>query len=234
MIMMVTAHNSEAQYYTTLPLSKCTKQYFTSPRTLSTSICFDTLRRNGFAVALNRDGDTTAKWYLRGYAGSAMVHFEYHGNGAPRKAYYSNQPDGGIQFYSETVYFDEQGNVTSRWEEEYPPKLLLQPDYLEKTPRVSYSTFWIRNNRNTPVYLYIRDTVERKENWTQLTVGQGKTERLHATYIQDTTMRSLQRFEAYIGRKPGSLQGLKKLNLASLPVEVIDEGVQRRFTLLLK
>lgn len=228
------SHQASCQYYTELPLTRCTMQYYQGTKSVSTSVCYDSIRRNGRAVVLNKSGDTTAQWHLRGYAGSASVHFDYHANGAPRKAHYSSQPDGGIQFYRETVTFDQQGNVLDRWEEEYPHKLTVVPsEYIAKPP-ISYSTFWIRNNRTKAMHLYLTDKEDKAEKWTLLSVDPGKSVRLHSTYIQDTSIRSLQRFEAYLSKKPGSLQGLKRLNLSTLPVHVVDEGVQRIFTLQLK
>jgi hypothetical protein len=46
----------------------------------------------------------------------SSVMFTYYENGAVKSAEYSSHPDGGIQWYKKTTYFDEAGKITNEFE----------------------------------------------------------------------------------------------------------------------
>ncbi len=46
----------------------------------------------------------------------SSVIFVYYENGAVKSAEYNSHPDGGIQWYKKTTYFDESGKITDEYE----------------------------------------------------------------------------------------------------------------------
>lgn len=87
------------------------QHYFTTGQ-VSTQEWTDKDGRFGRSRAFKRDGTVIVDHHTRRIAGHASVHFEYHPNGAVRKAEFSDAPDAGIQWYRSTTTFDDQGDRT--------------------------------------------------------------------------------------------------------------------------
>lgn len=92
----------------------------------STIQIWDLNRRNGSIEGFNNKGESIFKFYLRTYAGHASAHWEYYSNGQVKKINYSSAPDGGIQHYSGSRTYDENGNQTNSYDDEYPPRLITR------------------------------------------------------------------------------------------------------------
>lgn len=90
---------------------------------ISTIEVWDKDKLNGKFFCMNAKGDTLIIYHLRRYAGHSSVEAEYYSNGQAKKIELSSAPDGGIQFYREFIYFDEQGRETSRTDLSYPYEL---------------------------------------------------------------------------------------------------------------
>jgi hypothetical protein len=95
---------------------------------ISTIQTWDLTRRNGSIEGFNNQGQSIFKFYLRTYAGHASAQWEYYPNGQVKKVNYSSAPDGGIQHYSGSRTYDENGNQTSSYDDEYPPRLITRID----------------------------------------------------------------------------------------------------------
>lgn len=86
-------------------------QYFTSGK-VSTKAWMDKDDRWGRSWAYDATGKEFFSYQTRKIGGHASAHFSYHANGAVSKIEVSDAPDGGIQWYSSTTTYDEQGNKT--------------------------------------------------------------------------------------------------------------------------
>lgn len=98
---------------------KTTFKRFHKNKRLSTIEIWDKDRRNGQFYCMNSKGDTLAHFHLRRYAGHSSVWSEYYTNGQARKLEYSSAPDAGIQWYRETIYLDEKGIITQRFNQSH-------------------------------------------------------------------------------------------------------------------
>lgn len=112
----------------------CTLHYFSMSTSISTSICFDEQKRWGEAKAFDKSGKEIYKRQLRKIAGHATVQFKYYESGMVKEAYYSSAPDAGIQWYHETIIFDEHGKITDERKESHEDLISprLHPNVLEK------------------------------------------------------------------------------------------------------
>lgn len=102
---------------------------FHKNKRLSTIEFWDKDRRNGQFLCMNAKGDTLVRYSLRRYAGHSSAWPEYYPNGQVRKLELSEAPDGGIQFYRETIYFDENGKITQRFQQSHEDRI---------TPRIHH------------------------------------------------------------------------------------------------
>ncbi|MGD1843622.1 MAG: hypothetical protein ACFB0B_22425 [Thermonemataceae bacterium] len=93
-------------------VKSCTYTYFTNnKRKVATAVCIDKLTNAGEAVAYDLEGKRIGSWSIVGGGLYARVRFTFHANGMVKKAHYSSQPDGGIQWYNSTHTYDDQGKL---------------------------------------------------------------------------------------------------------------------------
>lgn len=175
----------------------CTYTYFTGSKKVASSICYDDDKRWGEAKAFNTEGKEIYKRQLRKIAGHASVEFKYYVTGMIKEAYFSDAPDAGIQWYHETVFFDETGNQTNVQKQSHedilsPHVLLEEP--IKKTPTtpivkktdtlvskqcatVYSNEIWINNKTNYTIK--VEAAPKKKEaNYNSIEIQKGKTGRL--------------------------------------------------------
>lgn len=175
----------------------CVYTYFVGSKKVATSICFDGDKRWGEAKAFNQEGEEIYRRQLRKIAGHASVDFKYYATGMIKEAYFSDAPDAGIQWYRETVFFDEKGNQTDIQKQSHEdilsPHVFMEPPS-KKTPitplaiktdtaapnqcAVVYSNeIWIHNKTN---YTLRVEAAPKKSaaNYTSIEIKKGKSERL--------------------------------------------------------
>jgi hypothetical protein len=70
----------------------------------------------GYAKAFDNTGKEIYNQPTSRSGQLSSVIFTYYENGAVKSADYSSHPDGGIQWYKKTTYFDEAGNITGEFE----------------------------------------------------------------------------------------------------------------------
>ena len=73
--------------------------------------------RTGEAFAYDKVGNVIYKKIVRKVAGTASVNFTHYSDGSVKTARYYEAPDGGIQWYSEFVRFDKEGNIIEKTED---------------------------------------------------------------------------------------------------------------------
>ena len=97
---------------------------------------WDKEHRSGSVRGYNAEGKELFFHNLRTYGGHASVQLEYFPNGQVYKIYFSDAPDGGIQYYNSTTLYDEKGNQTDFSETKYPEELepFLIEEPLKKAP----------------------------------------------------------------------------------------------------
>lgn len=94
---------------------------------VSTLETWDKEKREGQFKGFNNEGKVLFHFYLRRFAGHASVYPQYFKNGQISKIEYSSAPDGGIQFYRETITYTENGTVNGGWKHEHPDVLTTEP-----------------------------------------------------------------------------------------------------------
>lgn len=102
---------------------------------VSTLESWDEDKRFGTIKGYNNQGKELFSHGLRSVGGHASVSLTYFPNGQLEKVYFSDAPDGGIQFYNSTTRFDEKGNQTEFTETKYPQRLELEvpvPDTVKR------------------------------------------------------------------------------------------------------
>lgn len=104
---------------------------------VSTEETWDSTKRSGFIRAYSNVGKELFYHDLRNYGGHASVHLEYYASGQLSKVYFSDAPDGGIQYYNSTTRFDETGTQTEFQETKYPFELedLVVPQEPKEKPK---------------------------------------------------------------------------------------------------
>jgi hypothetical protein len=80
---------------------------------VSTVETWDKDKRNGTLKGFNNQGKELFSHNLRHYGGHASAQITYFPNGQVKSIYYSDAPDGGIQYYNSTTQFNEVKNQTS-------------------------------------------------------------------------------------------------------------------------
>lgn len=90
---------------------------------ISSLIEWDKEQRWGKLIVFKSDGTAIQDWELRRIHGIAKADIEYHANGQVSKVIYSSAPDGGIQRFERTYYFNSEGELTSTDKNDYPPQL---------------------------------------------------------------------------------------------------------------
>jgi len=65
----------------------------------------------GKAIAYNLKGETIYEKNIRRVYGNASVRFSHYDNGALEKAHYTSYPDGGIQWFKSTTFYNKKGEV---------------------------------------------------------------------------------------------------------------------------
>jgi hypothetical protein len=91
--------------------------------TISTIETWDKDKRFGNLKSFNNQGKELFSRGLRTIGGHASAQVTYFPNGQVKSIYYSDAPDGGIQYYNSTTQFDEVGNQLSFDEDKYPYEL---------------------------------------------------------------------------------------------------------------
>lgn len=99
------------------------KQCFHKNGTISTIETWDKDKRFGNLKIFNNQGKELFSRGLRTIGGNASAELTYFPNGQVERIYYSDAPDGGIQYYNATTQFDEVGNQLSFDENKYPYEL---------------------------------------------------------------------------------------------------------------
>jgi hypothetical protein len=66
------------------------------------------------------------QYNLRRYAGHSSAWTEYYRNGQVRKLELSNAPDTGIQYYRETIFFDQNGKEMRRFKQSNEDRVTTQ------------------------------------------------------------------------------------------------------------
>jgi hypothetical protein len=92
----------------------------------STIETWDKDKRHGTLKGFNKLGKELFSHSLRNYGGHASAQLTYFPNGQVKSIYYSDAPDGGIQYYNSTTQFDEGGNQTSFDERRHDDDLHLR------------------------------------------------------------------------------------------------------------
>lgn len=111
------------------------KQCFHQNGQISTLESWDKDKRFGNIKGYTNQGKELFSHGLRNVGGHASVSLTYFPNGQLEKVYFSDAPDGGIQFYNSTTRFDEKGNQTEFSETKYPHELELEiqiPDTIKR------------------------------------------------------------------------------------------------------
>lgn len=111
------------------------KQCFHQNGQISTLESWDKDKRFGTIKGYTNQGKELFSHGLRNVGGHASVSLTYFPNGQLEKVYFSDAPDGGIQFYNSTTRFDEKGNQTEFSETKYPHELELEiqiPDTVKR------------------------------------------------------------------------------------------------------
>lgn len=111
------------------------KQCFHQNGQVSTLESWDKDKRFGTIKGYTNEGKELFSHGLRNVGGHAYVSLSYFPNGQLEKVYFSDAPDGGIQFYNSTTRFDEKGNQTEFTETKYPHQLELEvlvPDTVKR------------------------------------------------------------------------------------------------------
>ena len=100
--------------------------------TVSTIETWTKDKRNGNLKGYNNQGKELFSYHLRSYGGHASAQLTWFPNGQVKSVYYSDAPDGGIQYYHSTTQFDEAGNQIAFTEDSYDNKpsirMLTVPD----------------------------------------------------------------------------------------------------------
>lgn len=99
------------------------KQCFHKNGTISTIEIWDKDKRFGDLKGFNNQGKELFSHGLRTIGGNASAELTYFPNGQVEKIYFSDAPDGGIQYYNSTTQFDAVGNQLSFDENKYPFEL---------------------------------------------------------------------------------------------------------------
>ncbi|MCA1761849.1 MAG: hypothetical protein LC664_02435 [Flavobacteriales bacterium] len=104
--------------------------------------------RFGSSKAYNKSGKLIYEKPIRRVAGIATVAYTHYNSGSVKTATYTDQPDGGIQWYKGYTWFSEDGVITKEKEDDYnyDPSKVIQPDFPvpephkrpEKTPKNPY------------------------------------------------------------------------------------------------
>jgi len=105
----------------------CTHTYFKGSKKISTSTCYDNHQRFGKAIAYNRKGEVIYEKSLRKIAGHSYVTFSYYTDGAVSRAYWSDAPDAGIQWYKSDTWFKNDGTIDRVTEQSHDMHHITSP-----------------------------------------------------------------------------------------------------------
>jgi hypothetical protein len=84
------------------------------------------INRYGNLKGFNNKDKELFSYNLRHYGGYASAQVIYFPSGQVKSIYYSDAPDGGIQYYHSTSQFDKTGNQVSFEEDSHEDKLKLK------------------------------------------------------------------------------------------------------------
>lgn len=139
-----------------------THLHFFKDKTISTVVYYS--QWDGKAIAYNKKGEIIYENGVRNFAGHASVYFSHYPSGAVKSAHYSSAPDAGIQWYKSDTQFDEEGNVTSYYEQSQED--LMRPSF--HTEPTQSSTISIYNHRtkfvNSTHYLILCTVTEGQKS----------------------------------------------------------------------
>ena len=157
---------------------------------ISTSESWNKDKRSGNIVAYNNKGAELFNHSLHHFGGHASVTIDYYSNGQVSKVYYSDAPDGGIQYYNSTTTFDETGNQTGFYETKYPDDLkwkVIEEPVKTDTSRTSATKVPVEPKKEEPKLEVVEcaaivPTHYKIENTTSSTV------RLKITAVPNSTV----------------------------------------------
>ncbi|MNU74591.1 hypothetical protein D3C71_640970 [compost metagenome] len=151
---------------TNQPEGSTIKQCFHQNGKISTLESWDKDKRFGTIKGYNNQGKELFSHDLRSIGGHASVSMTYFPNGQLEKVYFSDAPDGGIQFYNSTTRFDEKGNQTEFTETKYPQQLELErliPDTVKRRkPLVEINQVLDQKKTKKQIQLLIENKTKRK------------------------------------------------------------------------
>lgn len=98
------------------------KKCFHKNGKVSTVETWEKDKRDGNLKGFNNQGKELFSYNLRNYGGHASAQLTWFPNGQVKSVYYSDAPDGGIQYYHSTTQFDEVGNQTVFTEDSHDDK----------------------------------------------------------------------------------------------------------------
>lgn len=134
---------------------------------VSTLETWDKEKRFGNLKGYNNQGKELFSHGLRTIGGHASAQLSYFPNGQVKSIYFSDAPDGGIQFYNATTTFDEVGNQTSFVETKYPYELefqILAPDTTKpRKPIVEINQVLEKKKEKPLVLMIINKTKSRQK-----------------------------------------------------------------------
>ncbi len=142
------------------------KQCFHQNGKISTLENWDKDKRFGTIKGYNNQGKELFSHSLRSIGGHASVSLTYFPNGQVEKVYFSDAPDGGIQFYNSTTRFDDKGNQTEFSETKYPHQLELEvplPDTVKRRkPLVEINRVLDQKKGRKQIQIVVENKTKRK------------------------------------------------------------------------
>lgn len=190
---------------------------------------WDKEKREGQFKGYNTEGKVLFDFYLRRFAGHASVYPEYYKNGQISKIEYSSAPDGGIQFYRETITYTENGTVNGGWKHEYPDVLTTEPSIriFEKkmepkkdsmarkspadcaVPYLSIYTLINNSRRKVTVELKAKNNLWRKRQDKTLTLKAGQKVIIDSVILAEHFLKPEEAYDAFIKGHYTKTKGLK-------------------------
>lgn len=129
---------------------------------VSTKEIWDKEKRQGKSLAFNASGEQLYEFHLRSFGGHASTYVTYYPNGQVSKVEYSSAPDGGIQWYKETIKFDENGKQIERWVDQHPHEWHVEPTFQPTVPPIKIKQEVVKCAVPYFTYYKIKNTTNRK------------------------------------------------------------------------
>ncbi|WP_300665512.1 hypothetical protein [Fluviicola sp.] len=196
---------------------------------VSTLESWDKDKRFGTIKGYNDQGKELFSHGLRSIGGHASVSLTYFPNGQLEKVYFSDAPDGGIQFYNSTTHFDEKGNQTEFSETKYPnqPELEVPDSVKRRKPLVEINRVLEKPTEKRIDFLIINKTKSRQKVLIEQPISEGDVILEIRAKEEGYRMVFLKEGEEKIYRNPElSLMGnTQKFELIKVKEEVLDNRI---------